>query len=197
MRARFACLLSLSVAAFLSIDGGDANAVVIRYGFVGGSGSYTGGTVDVGSLDQPLSAGPVAFTVEVDASAYSFVANYLSASSTEILYSTAGCGGLCFNKWNPSGFNFGSIASNTTWRSLLGTFNGANSGSGDFSWSTISPQLAGTMAPPPSSITFSAAEVPGPLPALGAAAAFGWSRRLRKRISSSGRSPAPVDGPDV
>lgn len=28
-------------------------------------------------------------------------------------------------------------------------------------------------------------EVPGPLPVLGAAAAFGWSRRLRRRLSSS------------
>lgn len=31
-----------------------------------------------------------------------------------------------------------------------------------------------------------AASVPGPLPVLGAAAAFGWSRRLRKRIKQSG-----------
>jgi hypothetical protein len=36
-------------------------------------------------------------------------------------------------------------------------------------------------------ITFSRqlADVPGPLPALGAAAAFGWSRRLRRRVAAS------------
>ncbi|WP_411875248.1 hypothetical protein [Vulcanococcus limneticus] len=31
---------------------------------------------------------------------------------------------------------------------------------------------------------FPSTAVPGPLPLLGAGAAFGWSRRLRKRISS-------------
>ena len=31
---------------------------------------------------------------------------------------------------------------------------------------------------------FAPAEVPGPMPVVGAVAAFGWSRRLRKRISS-------------
>lgn len=33
------------------------------------------------------------------------------------------------------------------------------------------------------------AEVPGPLPLLGAGAAFGWSRRLRRRISAPGITP--------
>lgn len=31
------------------------------------------------------------------------------------------------------------------------------------------------------------AHVPGPLPALGVAAAFGWSRKLRARIKEGGR----------
>ncbi|MFN4867130.1 MAG: hypothetical protein ACK5GZ_12540 [Cyanobium sp.] len=31
-------------------------------------------------------------------------------------------------------------------------------------------------------LTIGAVEVPGPLPVLGAAAAFGYSRRLRRRI---------------
>jgi hypothetical protein len=34
-----------------------------------------------------------------------------------------------------------------------------------------------------------AAAVPGPLPLLGAGAAFGWSRRLRKRISTPLSNP--------
>jgi len=34
-----------------------------------------------------------------------------------------------------------------------------------------------------------AAPVPGPLPLLGAGAAFGWSRRLRRRIASPGMTP--------
>ena len=39
-------------------------------------------------------------------------------------------------------------------------------------------------APPPS--------VPGPLPLFGATAAFGWSRRLRRRTLQASRQPAPV-----
>jgi MYXO-CTERM domain-containing protein len=35
----------------------------------------------------------------------------------------------------------------------------------------------------------SGAAVPGPLPLLGAGAAFCWSRRLRKRIASPGITP--------
>lgn len=35
--------------------------------------------------------------------------------------------------------------------------------------------------------------VPGPLPLLGAVAAFGWSRQLRKRIRASGSMKSPVD----
>ena len=36
------------------------------------------------------------------------------------------------------------------------------------------------------------ASVPGPLPLLGAGAAFGWSRQLRKRIGTSGSVKSPV-----
>ena len=35
--------------------------------------------------------------------------------------------------------------------------------------------------------------VPGPLPLLGAAAAFGWSRRLRSRLSHAGPAASPRD----
>lgn len=45
------------------------------------------------------------------------------------------------------------------------------------SWTTINP------APPPTFIT--TRPVPGPLPILGTAAAFGYSRKLRKRINRS------------
>jgi phospholipase/lecithinase/hemolysin len=35
-------------------------------------------------------------------------------------------------------------------------------------------------------------QVPGPLPLAGAAAAFGWSRQLRRRLSAAGaQAPAP------
>ena len=36
---------------------------------------------------------------------------------------------------------------------------------------------------------FAPAEVPGPMPVVGAVAAFGWSRRLRKRIAAPLSTP--------
>ncbi len=196
MPARFTALLPLAVAGALTLGGGEAKALTIRYNFTGGSTDYTGGTIDVASLDQTLGTGPVTFTVEVFGSTKTVVASYLLGSSSEIDFQTlVPCSGVCFDSWNPSNFNFssipgGSITSSTTWRSLLGTFSGTNSGSGDFTWSTAAPQGGGTMTPPPSSITFSDpnAPVPGPLPVFGAAAAFGWSRRMRQRITANSGS---------
>lgn len=184
MRARFSALLPIAAAAALAMGGGGARALTIRYSFTGGASEYTGGTIEVGSLDQALSTGPVAFTVEEGGNVYAVNASNFIANSTEIDFSTS-CGIGCFESWNPSNFNFGAITPGTTWRSLLGTFNGSDSGVGDFSWSNST--RGGSNIPRPSAITFSA-DVPGPLPALGSAAAFGWSRRLRKRISVSASS---------
>ena len=47
----------------------------------------------------------------------------------------------------------------------------------------ITDETAWTLSTPFS--TSSSTPVPGPLPALGAAAAFGFSRKLRKRIKRS------------
>ncbi len=196
MRARFTCLLPLVVAGALILWDGEAKALTIRYSFTGGSADYTGGTIDVASLDQTLGTGPVTFTVEVFGSTKTIVASYLLGSSSEIDFQTlVPCSGVCFDSWNPSNFDFssvpgGTITSSTTWRSLLGTFSGTNFGAGDFTWSTSAPQEGGTMSPSPSKITFSDpnAPVPGPLPVFGAAAAFGWSRRLRQRISTNSDS---------
>ena len=199
MRARFTCLLPLVVAGALTLWDGEAKALTIRYSFTGGSADYTGGTIDVASLDQTLGTGPVTFTVEVFGNTNTVVASLQSVSSTEINFSTTSfvCGNadpVCFETWNPSNFNFGSISAATTWRSLLGKFNGNGNGGGfagegDFKWSNSTP-ISGQNSPRPTAITFSDpnAPVPGPLPVFGAAAAFGWSRRLRQRISTNSGS---------
>jgi hypothetical protein len=49
----------------------------------------------------------------------------------------------------------------------------------------------------PGSPCASPAEVPGPLPLFGAAAAFGYSRRLRRRVSLSRVVPNPADSLSV
>ena len=198
MRSRFTALLPLAVGGALVMSGGDAKALTIRYTFGGGAPEYTGGTIDVASLDQTLGTGPVTFTVNEGGNIYTVVSGLQSVSSTGINYTTTSftCGNrdpVCFETWNPFNFNFGSISATTTWRSLLGTYNGNGNGGfageGDFEWSNSSP-ISGKNIPRPTSITFSDpnAPVPGPLPVFGAATAFGWSRRLRKRITANSGS---------
>jgi len=98
MRTRFTTLLPLAVAGDLALWGGEAKALTIRYNFTGGSNDYTGGTIDVASLDQTLGAGPVTFTVEVLGSTKTVVASYLLGSSSEIDFQTlVPCSGVCFD----------------------------------------------------------------------------------------------------
>jgi MYXO-CTERM domain-containing protein len=69
-------------------------------------------------------------------------------------------------------------------------FTGGNSGDLAF---TFDPTVGGSVASKPFIMGYIAVQyeyndpspVPGPLPLFGAAAAFGWSRRLRKRVSSA------------
>ena len=72
-----------------------------------------------------------------------------------------------------------------TWTTYSGTFTAASSSTPlNFLFKTVSG--TGTLGLDNVVVneTGSAAAVPGPLPLLGIGAAFGWSRRLRKRISS-------------
>lgn len=64
------------------MDGGEAKAVIrIRYDFPGAPSGYTGGFIEVNSLDQTLGAGPVTFKVEDNGTTYSVTANSTSISS--------------------------------------------------------------------------------------------------------------------
>ena len=100
--------------------------------------------------------------------------------------------------YNGSG-GFASI--NNTWsgpaagngvRLTNGSANFTGGVSGDLLY-TFDPTVAGSVAAKPFIMGFVAVQydynnpniVPGPLPLFGAAAAFGWSRRLRKRVSSA------------
>lgn len=67
MRARFSPLLPVAVASALFLGGGEAKALIIRYDFDSVSevaSGFTGGTIEVTSLDQTLGAEPVTFTIE-------------------------------------------------------------------------------------------------------------------------------------
>lgn len=69
------------------------------------------------------------------------------------------------------------------------TITGTGGGRGTSSTEALLSGLVvrGLPEPPTSS------NVPGPLPLLGAMAAFGWSRRLRSRLNPAGRAPSPCD----
>jgi hypothetical protein len=82
----------------------------------------------------------------------------------------------------------GSIFGTSTFLSQTFASLGLTAGTYDWVWGSSNPDSyrlcigSGPCAPASSS-------VPGPLPLFGAGAAFGWSRRLRKRISSPLSTP--------
>lgn len=96
---------------------------------------------------------------------------------------------------------FASIAMQNAWRggtvrtaTATGTPSANFSGTGTDMAYNFDPTLGGTIASKPYIEGWIAVQyeyevipsaVPGPLPLFGAAAAFGWSRRLKKRISSA------------
>jgi len=86
---------------------------------------------------------------------------------------------------------------NNTWSGgsvnlVNGSANFTGGTSGDLAY-TFDPTVGGSVASKPFIMGYVAVQyqyndpspVPGPLPLFGAAAAFGWSRRLRKRVSSA------------
>jgi hypothetical protein len=177
MRTRFTALLPLAVAGGLALWGGEAKALTIRYSFTNPSPpSYTGGTIEVTSLNQTLGTSPVTFTVE-NGTTNTFAASFSTANSKDLVYGSVGSD----TGWFLNDFAFGqSLSSNTTWGELLGTFNGTLGFPGQFGWRNL-PSSGSEFGVAANSITFSV-PVPGPLPVFGAAAAFGWSRRLRRNI---------------
>ena len=66
--------------------------------------------------------------------------------------------------------------------SNISIFNFSVADQNSFTWAQATPLTLSSPTPAPGPLT---ASVPGPLPALGGAAAFGFSRKLRKRIKRS------------
>jgi len=119
MRAHFAALLPIAAAAGLVIAGADAKALTIRYSFSNPSSSFTGGTIEVASLNQAVGTGPVKFTLTNGTETIAINAPFSSANSTELTY--VGAIGS-ENEWSLQNFNFGQAFSPATpWGALLGT----------------------------------------------------------------------------
>lgn len=125
-----------------------------------------------------LSSGPAFFNGTVDvtgASSVSGVTTVLDGGEeVRFLISNSYSGGpivssATFNGTTLAGLGF------TTTTGLIGTWTIASGGD----------QIQVFLGSPP-------AAVPGPLPLLGAAAAFGYSRRLRRRVNQSRVAPSPA-----
>ena len=135
-----------------------------------GSGKTTAGTVYEGtSFTGPTSFGPGSLKIIADS--YSGDFGGISGSTFP--------GVLVSDSYVSGSSLFGtSTFINQTFASL-----GLTSGTYDWVWGSAYPDSyrlcigSGPCAPASSS-------VPGPLPLFGAGAAFGWSRRLRKRIAA-------------
>lgn len=129
-------------------------------------------TGPIGNIDLYAITGP---------SSFPGTANLPSASSV------SGISTILFGKLGFAGVATGYVSGNSIFSSA--TFNGQTlAGLG-----LTTPGLLGTWSLVGGSdsiqvILGAPAPVPGPLPLLGAAAAFGWSRRMRRRISVSNTS---------
>jgi hypothetical protein len=126
MRARLVFILPFVAAVGMVVGGGDAKAITIRYDFDPASeaaSGYTGGTINVGSLDQALGAAAVQFTVETGSGTFTLLSNYAGGNtSNELLFSRlVSSDPVKFESWEAKFFNFGSVTDATTWRQILST----------------------------------------------------------------------------
>ena len=119
-----------------------------------------------------------------------------NTSTTGVTFGSA-AGNWQYSAENRIGFRFVAAAGTTHYgwmRFLMGA--AGSSGTAmtrtvvDYGYESVAATSilagAGTPAPGPSP-----ASVPGPLPLFGATAAFGWSRRLRRRTLQTSKQPAP------
>jgi len=148
--------------------------------------AYSGGDIGVGSIFEfdPSGGGSITLKASFDLAngAYPFAG--LAPAGNGLFYGTTVVGGSngvgSIFEFDPSGggsitlkasFNTEGVPGGELLQTIDGIFFGITSNGGDLGIGTIYE-----FDPMP------ATPVPGPLPLLGAAAAFSWSRRLRRRI---------------
>jgi len=196
-------LLAAAVGASIALAPSDAKALTVNFNLQGspvGNNTINNPTntiLNVGAGTQITAATPAAALAPLQAAIAGFTgtfttaANIFAAAPTPISfapnpYTTPGGATITFaastlttgysNLFKSTGVvgwaftvSGGSVPAGTTGTMDLSFL---NQGAGAFSWTGD-----GTLNIPSSG-------VPGPLPLLGAGAAFGWSRRLRKRLST-------------
>ena len=137
---------------------------VLQAGMAGFAGTFTTGGDIFGSAPTSISFAPDPYTTSGGAS-IDFADSVMTTGYNSLFQST-GVVGWAFT------VSGGSVPAGTTGSWDLSFL---NQGAGAFSWTGT-----GTLNVPDTN-------VPGPLPLLGAGAAFGWTRRLRKRLATGSR----------
>jgi hypothetical protein len=134
-------------------------------------------------------AGPVTqYSISGPQSFVGFVTLLFASSPSGITTKISSAGGIGLLGLPSSYVSGTSILSSSTFenKTLLSLGFGNNSGLiGTWSLTGTSETIQVFLGPP----SPSGAAVPGPLPLLGAGAAFAWSRRLRRRITAPGIKP--------
>ena len=195
-------LLAAAVGASIALAPSDAKALAVTFNLQGspvGNNSINAPTntvLNVGAGTAITAATPAAALAPLQAAIAGFTgtfttaANIFGAAPTAISFAPnpyTGPGGatVTFAPATTTGYNAlfqatgvvgwaftvsgGSVPAGTTGSVDLSFL---NQGAGAFSWTGIG------------SLNVPSSGVPGPLPLLGAGAAFGWTRRLRKRLAT-------------
>ena len=140
----------------------------------------TGFALDTVSFKAPTTT-QTNFELTLDSSKIPNIASYVLSPSTTyalILYDRTGGSWGLQRKTNYASGTTNNFYTTSNGFVALNTFrNNSTYSSGPSSYPTLDISFGATSSPP--------TEVPGPLPLLGVGAAFGWSRRLRKRIHVS------------
>ena len=198
-------LMAAAVGASIALAPSDAKAVVINFNIQGspvGNNSINNPTntiLNVGAGTTITSSNPPEYLALLQAGMAGFAGTFTTggdifgSAPTSISfapdpYTTPGGASIDFGPATTTGYNSlfqatgvvgwaftvsgGSVPAGTTGSWDLSFL---NQGAGAFSWTGT-----GTLNVPDTN-------VPGPLPLLGAGAAFGWTRRLRKRLATGSR----------
>lgn len=162
-----------SVTSFDVTGLGSSEAATLNVGLI----SFPGQPAGAG-IAQALTGGPGDYAFSVD------FATFAPRSSN----SNAGTFTLLFNGIEVNSFNTGPIERSATIRGTLsGALSGVTTSNNTLELRVTRPFITSENTPFQyfDNVVVDFTPVPGPLPLLGAAAAFGWSRKLRHRIQSS------------
>ena len=172
-------LRSIGLGAVLVAAALSARAATVHYVVdVDGTANDFWGDITVSSLDaQIYSSSPTAITATSSQAT-------LSITSPNLTFGGNNSGWYIYNDGSTSKVQINTSnggLNSSTWQNLISN----NSGQYSITYSRMAFDSVTVGGGNQGTVTYSATPVPAPLPILGAVAAFGWSRKLRRRIRES------------